>query len=112
MGVLRSRPGEVQLWCGEEPMGEPVMQTLLGYAKRFRDVAEAGQFQIHMTGAIPVVVKLRGARREDVRRPVEKRWNIPPPKQVLVHLGRHLKHGLLEDQGMMPGACVQVAKRI
>ena len=111
MGVLRSRPGEVQFWCAEDPMGGPVMQTLLGYAKRFRHIAETRQFQIHMTGATFVVLKLRGAGREDVGRLVEKRWSIPPAKQMLVHIGRHLKHGLLEDQGMTPGACVLVTKR-
>ena len=112
MGVLRKIAREVHFWCGEEPMGEPVMQTLLGYAKCFRDIAEAGNFQIHMTGATPLVARLRGSRKEDVRRLVEKNWKIPPEKQILVHLGRHLKHGVLEDQGMIPGGCVHVARRI
>ena len=111
MGVLRQRADEVQFWCGDEPMENPVMQALLEYARTFREIAEAGDFQINMTGETPIVIKLRGAKRDDVKRLVEKRWHIPPSKQVLVHLGRPLKQGLLDDQGLPPGACVQVSRR-
>ena len=111
MGVLRKRADEVQFWCGDDPMGEPVMQILLAYARTFREVAHAGDFQINMAGEPFIVIKLRGAKREDVRRLVEKRWRIPPRLQALQHLGQALKHGLLEDQGLAPGACVQVTRR-
>ena len=92
-------------------MENPVMQALLEYARTFRELAEAGDFQINMLGETPIVVKLRGAKRDDVKRLVDKRWHIPPARQVLVHLGRPLKQGLLDDQGLPPGACVQVTRR-
>ena len=76
------------------------------------DIAEAGHFQIHMDGETPLVLKLQGVKKEDVRKVIEKRWRVPASKQVLLHLGRLLKNGSLEDQGLAPGACVQVTKRV
>ena len=54
MGVLRQRADEVQFWCGDEPMESPVMQSLLEYARTFREIAEAGDFQINMFGRHPL----------------------------------------------------------
>ena len=112
MGVPRYRPEEVQFWCADEPLEHSTMVALLDYARRFCDIAEAGHFQIHMDGETPLVFKLQGVKKEDVRKVIEKRWRVPASKQVLLHLGRLLKNGSLEDQGLAPGACVQVTKRV
>ena len=112
MGVLRYRPEEVQFWCADEPLEHSTMVALLDYARRFCDIAEAGHVQIHMDGETPLVFKLQGVKKEDVRKVIEKRWRVPASKQVLLHLGRPLKNGSLEDQGLAPGACVQVTKRV
>ena len=110
MGVLRQRAGEVQIWCADEPLQDSPMALLLDYARRFLEIAEARCFQVHMEGETPLVLKLKGARKEDIRKMVERRWRIPASRQALLHLGCLLKNGSLEDQGIPPGGCVQVVR--
>ena len=110
MGVLRQRADEVQIWCADEPLQDSTMALLLDYARRFCEIAEARSFQVHMKGETPLVLKLQGVKKEDVRKVVERRWRIPSPRQALLHLGRLLKNGNLEDQGIPPGGCVQVVR--
>ena len=86
------------------------MALLLDYARRFREIAEASNFQIFREGETPLVLKLKGARKEDIRKMVERRWRIPASRQALLHLGCLLKNGSLEDQGIPPGGCVQVVR--
>ena len=109
MGVLRQRADEVQIWCADEPLQDSTMALLLDYARRFREIAEARNFQIFMEGETPLVLKLRGVRKEDVRKLVERRWRVPASKQALLPLGLPLKNGNLEDQ-VPPGGCVQVVR--
>ena len=110
MGVLRQRADEVQIWCADEPLQDSTMALLLDYARRFCEIAEARSFQVHMKGETPLVLKLQGVKKEDVRKVVERRWRIPSPRQALLHLGRLLKNGNLKDQGIPPGGCVQVVR--
>ena len=108
MGVLRQRADEVQFWCADEPLEHSTMVALLDYARRFREIAEASNVQIFMGGETPLVLKLKGVKKEDVRKLVERRWRVQASKQALLHLGLPLKNGNLEDQGLAPGGCVQV----
>ena len=112
MGVLRQRAGEVQIWCADEPLQDYPMVLLLDYARRFLEIAEARCFQVHMEGETPLVLKLKGARKDDIRKLVERRWRVPASKQALLHLGLPLKSGNLEDQGVPPGGCVQVVRAL
>ena len=50
-----------------------------------------------MKGETPLVLKLQGVKKEDVRKVVERRWRLTSPRQALLHLGRLLKNGNLED---------------
>ena len=110
MGVLRQRADEVQIWCADEPLQDSTMALLLDYARRFREIAETSNLRIFMEGETPLVLKLKGARKEDIRKMVERRWRIPASRQALLHLGRLLQNGSLEDQGIPPGGCVQVVR--
>ena len=109
MGVLRQRADEVEIWCADGPLQDSTMALLLDYARRFREIAEARCFQVHMEGETPLVLKLKGVKKEDARKVVERRWRVPASKQALLHLGLPLKNGNLEDQ-VPPGGCVQVVR--
>ena len=76
MGVLRQRADEVQIWCADEPLQDSTMALLLDYARRFCEIAEARSFQVHMEGETPLVLKLQGVKKEDVRKVVERRWRL------------------------------------
>ena len=106
MGVLRQRADEVQIWCADEPLQDSTMALLLDYARRLREIAQASNFQIFLQGETPLVLKLKGVKKEDVRKLVERRWRVQASKQALLHLGLPLKSGNLEDQGVPPGGSV------
>ena len=110
MGVLRKRADGVQIWGADEPLQDSTMALLLDYARRFCEIAQASNFQIFMQGETPLVLKLKGVKKEDVRKLVERRWRVQASEQALLHLGLPLKSGNLEDQGVPPGGCVQVAR--
>ena len=112
MGVLRQRAGEVEIWCADEPLQDSTMALLLGYARPSREIAEASNFQIFMENETPLVLKLKGVEKEDVRKLVERHWRVQASKQALLPLGLPLKSGNLEDQGVPPGGCVQVVRAV
>ena len=107
IGTFRRRAHEIQIWVADDPMENPVMITLLDLARRFQEIAAAGNVQIVMDGKIPLVIKLKGAKKEDVKRLIHKHWGVQFGR--LLHLGRHLKNGMLEEQDIYPGACLMVS---
>ena len=86
------------------------MALLLDCARGFCKIVQASNFQICMQGETPLVLKLKGVKKEDVRKLVERRWRVPASTQALLHLGLPLKSGNLEDQGLALGGCVQVVR--
>ena len=111
MGVIREGQRDVQLWCADEPLENPTMRLLLDYATRFLQIATSGCFHIIMENEVPMTVKLKGVKKEDLRRLIDRRWHLPPLKQLLLHVGRPLQNGPLADQGISPGACARVFNR-
>ena len=98
------------MWCADDPVQDSEMALLLDYARRFREVAQASNFQIFLRGETLLVLKLKGVKKDDVRKLVERRWRVQASKQALLHLGLPLRGGNLEDQGVPPGGCVQVVR--
>ena len=48
---------------------------------------------------------------EDLRRLIDRRWHVPPLKQLLLHSGKPPQNGSLDEQGVQAGSCVQVFHR-
>ena len=87
------------------------MRLLLDYATRFLQIATSGCFHIIMENEVPMTIRLKGVKKEDLRRLIDRRWHLPPVKQLLHHLGKPLKNGPLVDQAINPGSVVQVFSR-
>ena len=111
MGVIRERGGEFQLWCADEPMEHPTMKLLLEYASIFNRVAASRCFHAFMENQLPIVHRLHGMKMEHIKAIIHRRWRVPPTRQLLLHLGRPLRIGMLADQDIQPGSVIQVFKR-
>ena len=113
-GVIRDAGGStIQFWCADACLHtEPMMQYMLNEATRCRDTYEANEVRITMNYSSPLVMKFtHKLTLQQIRKRVEKCFNIKVHKQMLTHKGHQLIRGPLCEQGVHRGSVIIVSER-
>ena len=113
-GVIRDAGGNtIQFWCADACLKtEPLMQYMLNEATRCRDTYKANEVRIAMNYSSPLVMKFTDKLTlQQIRKRVEKCFNIKVHKQMLTHKGHQLVRGLLCEQGVHRGSVIIVSER-
>ena len=113
-GVIRDAGGStIQFWCADACLHtEPMMQYMLNEATRCRDTYEANEVRITMNYSSPLVMKFTDKLTlQQIRKRVEKCFNIKVHKQMLTHKGHQLIRGPLCEQGVHRGSVIIVSER-
>ena len=88
------------------------MQYLLNEATRCRDTYEANEVRITMNYSSPLVMKFTDKLTlQQIRKRVEKCFNIKVHKQMLTHKCNQLIRGPLCEQGVHRGSVIIVSER-